>query len=129
MKVIKVSTDNEITVEDSRSFMNLHSLIGEKCDYVEPVYPKRLYDTWNMNDLVMLVDEMGLYHDLDINLIGSWLYETDIHGHPIVGNILFIARDDLGTDFTGLSGRQITELRYLLEKYLNCVRREEGHGN
>lgn len=77
-----------------------------------------------MNNLVMLVDEMGLYHDLDINLIGSWLYETDIHGHPIVGNILFIARDDLGTDFIGLSDRQVTDLRYLLEKYLSCMRRE-----
>ena len=38
----------------------------------------------------MLIDEEGRLKPNRANLIGSYLYEYDKHGCPILGNILFI---------------------------------------
>ena len=37
----------------------------------------------------MLVDEEGLSKGIDINMVGSYLYRTDLHGNPIAGNVVF----------------------------------------
>ena len=55
----------------------------------------------------MLVDEEFLCRDNKpkINMIGSYLYESDKHGSPILGNILFAGLaygEDGGVDFTGI---------------------------
>ena len=127
MKIIRISTDNDISVHDfpegSYSEQNriLRELIGPRCELYEHVMPKRLYTELGASKKVgskkgscvsMLVDEEALYHDLDDNLIGSYLYETDKHGCAIVGNILFVGetwgRD--GIDFCGIAEEQFNEL-------------------
>ena len=39
---------------------------------------------------MMLVSEVGLLHDLPLNKVGSFFYQTHIHGQPIVGNIILM---------------------------------------
>lgn len=67
-----------------------YKLIGKECENVEIVHPKRLYTlTEEQYPVMMLVDEEYLYHKTaQINPIASYLYETDVHGHPINGNVL-----------------------------------------
>lgn len=52
----------------------------------------------------MLVDEEGLLKENEPNLVGSYLYETDKHQHPIVGNIVFVGKKWIngGIDFCGI---------------------------
>ncbi len=66
-------------------------------DY-EIVYPVRLYTELGMSNnpdiepnksVCMLVDEEGLSKGIDINIVGSYLYRTDLHGNPIAGNVVF----------------------------------------
>ena len=74
--------------------------IGNGCDLVELVNPQRMHEIKGIKQLRspmmtkklsvgMLIDSEGLLKDNTINPIGSFLYKTDEHGHPIVGNIVF----------------------------------------
>lgn len=98
MKIIKISTDNELTAyefpsgTDRQQNKFLRELIGNGCDIYECVMPKRLYTEWGMKaqSVCMLVDEEGGCKENVQNLIGSYLYETDKHNCPIMGNILFV---------------------------------------
>lgn len=137
MKIIKISTDNEISVhnfpagdygEQNRA---LRELIGSDCDLYQHVMPPRLYTELGGaqkrgNCVSMLVDEEGLYHDLDMNCVGSYLYETDKHGHPIVGTILIIGEcwGEDGIDFCGMSEEQFTLLYPKLEELTKKARED-----
>lgn len=119
MKLIKISTDLELSVhefpggtyEEQNQF--LRELIGNGCDIYEHVMPDRLYTDLHMFDhpskipgqcVSMLVDEEGRSKENVPNLIGSYLYRSEQHGCPIMGNILFVGeewgRD--GIDFCGI---------------------------
>ena len=130
MKLIKISTDLEMTVHDfpngSYEQQNefLRELIGNHCRIYEHIMPKRLYSDLHMTDhptkvsgqcVSMLIDEEGLLKENEPNLIGSYLYETDRHGHPIMGNILFVGEEwgSDGIDFCGIEDSvfQILELQ------------------
>lgn len=119
MKLIKISTDLELTVhefptgsyEQQNEF--LRELIGNHCDIYEHVMPRRLYTNLHMQDrptkipgqcVSMLIDEDGRLKENMPNLIGSYLYETDRHGCPIMGNILFVGEEwsGDGIDFCGI---------------------------
>jgi len=93
--------------------------------------PKRLYTELGASNKLskkkgscvsMLMDEEALYHNLEDNLVGSYLYESDKHGHFIAGNILFVGeawgRD--GIDFCGIVEDQfailLPKLKELTEK-------------
>lgn len=127
MKIIRISTGNEVSVHEfpkgSYSEQNrvLRELIGPQCELLEHVMPKRLYTELGASRkasrkkgtcVSMLMDEEALYHDLEDNLIGSYLYEADRHGHVIAGNILIIGethgRD--GIDFCGIAEDQFSML-------------------
>lgn len=90
---------------------NLHGMewfakqIG--CEWVEIVRPKRL-----PHGYVMLVDEMGMYTDKKPNLLGCFLYGTDIHGSPIIGDILIVCEKEC--DLCGLSDVQVA---HIMEMY------------
>lgn len=139
MKIIKITTENEISVHDfpkgSYHVQNkvLRELIGPRCESYEHVMPNRLYKELGGSNKVgkekggcvsMLVDEEGLYHDLDDNMVGSYLYETDKHGNVIVGNILIIgeACGSDGIDFCGISDTQFALLYPKLERLTKKVR-------
>lgn len=118
-KLIRVSTDLQVTIHDypegSYQMQNgvLCKLIGDDCDLYETVKPRRLYSKVKIGKkmekeghrMVMLVDEEGLLKSLESNILGSWLYETDKHGYPIAGNVLFVGTKytGMGIDFCGIS--------------------------
>lgn len=123
-KMIKITADNEITVHEFPDGTHheqneyIRELKGPDCNFYEHVMPRRLYTelgagrecTYTYGECAnMLVDEEGHYHDLPVNVVGSWLYETDKHGYSILGTILiageYLSRDG-GVDFSGLSESQ-----------------------
>lgn len=104
MKIIKVSTDLKIEEYDfsemnyQKQLKIVNNLIGNDCSDYEIVYPVRLYTELGMSNnpdiepnksVCMLVDEEGLSKGIDINIVGSYLYRTDLHGNPIAGNVVF----------------------------------------
>lgn len=115
-KIIKVSTDLEVTVHDYPEGMleTQNRQLWRRCDMVENVMPKRLYRELghtttvlreNSKCVSMLVDEEFLFRNgLQPNLIGCYLYETDKHRSPIMGNILFVGNAYIGdgVEFTGI---------------------------
>ena len=126
MKIIKISTDLELTVheipEGNYYAQNkvFKELIGNKCSIYEHVMPNRLYTELNMKNEVtsipgqcvsMLIDEESLLKPNITNLVGSYLYETDKHNVPIMGNILFVGekRND-GIDFCGIEEETFKKL-------------------
>jgi len=139
MRIIRISTDNEISVHDfpegSRSEQNrrLRELIGPNCEVLEHVLPKRLYTELMVPGKVMrerggfvsmLVDEDGIAHELDRNMAGSYLYETDKHGWPILGNILFVGERlaDDGVEFCGISPKRFEVLYQQLKEITEKAR-------
>ena len=109
MKLIKISTELEMTVHDfptgnhRKQNKVLRELIGNGCNLYEHVMPRRLYTELHQRNhptkipgqcVSMLIDEEGrLKEDMKPNLIGSYLYETEKHGNPIMGNILFVGEE------------------------------------
>jgi hypothetical protein len=115
MKAIIVSTDNEIKkIEVEQNGEPLYGLIkGAVGGWFENVHPRRLPDKY-----IMIVNEEGLIIGLSENAIGSYLYETDKHGSPIVGNIIFLKNGMFcgEPDVVGLSDEEADELMTLLER-------------
>lgn len=88
--------------------------IGPKCELLEFVHAMRLPSPY-----VMVIDESGLYHNLELNPVGCWLYQTDIHGCPIVGDVLFL-KDVMtleGPDYGYLDERDVEVLTTILTKF------------
>lgn len=141
MKIIRVSTENEVTTHEfpkggyGEQLTGLKELVGDDCEIVQHVRPKRLYsllgystDPYKDNCVGMLVDEEGLFKDdSKINLVGSFLYETDKHKFPIVGNILFVAeRAEYGDIvFDGLPDKVLTNLKSQLSELASRYRGEK----
>lgn len=128
MKIIKISTELEMTIHDfpegtmREQNKALYELIGNGCDIVEHVMPKRLYTMLKMSPtptrtpgecVSMLIDEEGRLKPNRANLIGSYLCEYDKHGYPILGNILFIGEKmgNSGVDFYGISEENFDRLK------------------
>lgn len=144
MKVIKVNTDLKLTVhefpEGSIREQNdtLRKLIGNGCDIYERVMPRRLYTDLHMEArttmvpgqcVSMLVDEEGLSKDsVSPNPVGCYLYGTDKHGCPIVGNILFVGEkwDDDGIEFCGIDGDVFGVLEAQLKDMIRVMKQEKG---
>lgn len=121
MKIIRIKTDNTIQVlqypeENDPRIENekLRKFIGESCEVLEHVRPRRLYEelgasvkpTRFKGDCVgMLIDDNGIANKLPVNLSASWLYGADVHGCPIVGDVLIIGEywEGDGISFCGLS--------------------------
>jgi len=66
---------------------------------------------------VFLVNEVGLLQGLPKNDIGSYLYQSHVHGNPIVGNVIFMkeVKDDLAGLNPDEIDRMINELKGLRE--------------
>lgn len=133
MKIIRITTDNEISTHEfpvERILLvdsQLQDLIGPKCNYMEHIMPQRLYKVLGASNKPnrelgsctgMLMDEDACYHHLEVNLVASWLYESDIHGHPIMGNVLIIGEywENDGVELCGMSDEQYNLLYPQLEE-------------
>ena len=57
---------------------------------------------------------------LESNILGSWLYETDKHGYPIAGNVLFVGTKytGMGIDFCGISEDAAESLKKEFEEQI-----------
>lgn len=141
MKIIRISTENEITIHEfpegtyREQNRKLREMIGHRCELYEHVMPKRLYTELGGSNKVsnekgscvsMLIDEEGFFHDLETNIVGSYLYEADKHGCVIAGNILIVGErwTEDGIDFCGISDNQFNilypRLKKLTEKARDC---------
>lgn len=72
----------EVQYFDEPLYRSLGEVVG---GHIEIVHPAGLPDPF-----VMVVNEEGLLHGLQINAIGCILYGTLEHGQPIVGNIVIM---------------------------------------
>ena len=135
MKIIKVDTKLNKTIHEypeENSNEELNKLLGS--ELFERVLPTRLYSEFCMcpslddtkhegESVVMLVDEDGLLKNLKGNLLGSWLYATDVHKHHIVGDILFVGQrcGENGPDFCGIDEDCFKELDDEITKFIDIV--------
>ena len=73
----------------------------------------------------MLIDEECLLKGkLAPNLIGSYLYETDKHRNPILGNILFVGEEWKcdGADFCGIEESVFQKLELQLNNMIYAMK-------
>ena len=87
MKTVKVTPDNIISIinVDFDDFRDLQKAVG---GHFETVSTKTLYETFKM-PMIMLVDEDGIMKQKEVNRLGSYFYDADRHGWPILGDIVF----------------------------------------
>ena len=101
LNIIRLTIDGKLTIHEFPEGgygcvrTKLCDLIGNGCDMLERVKPNRLYSVFHCQSrpsrkhpgesVCMLVDEEGLLKENSVNVVGSWLYETDLHRNPIVG--------------------------------------------
>ena len=94
MRVILITTDDQIlTTEVSQP---LYKSIGNLVDgFIEIVRPMNLQRPY-----VMICNEDYCALDLPFNTLGSYMYGTQIHGHPVLGNIVIMK--EKGDELEGL---------------------------
>lgn len=122
MKGLVINTKNKCHVEEYGE--PLYRTVGETVGgYIEIVHPKGLPSPY-----CMIVNEEGLIRELPVNLMGSILYESHIHGSPVVGNVV-IMKDGFRNgerDIVGLDAEDVAKLvPILMDKLAGFV----AHGN
>jgi hypothetical protein len=112
LKAILIKTTGEcreIELNDEEPlYKEMRKHIG---GHMEHVLPRRLEEPY-----CLIVNEEGLLLHLQRNPIASYLYETDKHGYPIVGNVV-IMKDGYRNgepDIVGLDDDDIMELAVVL---------------
>lgn len=110
-KMVLVTTGKEVSVIDypaekpgdyMAELRGFYKAIS--CDCVEIVrarYMSKFIN--NCHGLVIVVDEEGVIAGKQMNLVGSLLYGTPVHGTPIVGDILIMVEES-GFDGSVLAG-------------------------
>ena len=108
MKGIVITTNNEMRVQEFSG--PTHKSIGEAVGgWIEVVRPVRLESPY-----CMTVNEEGVLLNLPRNIFGSFLYGTDYHGNPILGDIVMLKEginSDGEIDILGLDEQDIKYLR------------------
>ena len=103
MKGLVISTENKMSIREFAA--PLYKSIGEAVGgLIEIVHPRRLEFPY-----CMVVNEEGLLIGLPLNAYGSYLYCSDQHGSPIVGDIVILKEDFVRgeRDFVGLEDAEI----------------------
>lgn len=103
MKGLVISTENKMSIREFAA--PLYKSIGEAVGgLIEIVHPRRLDSPY-----CMVVNEEGLLIGLPLNAYGSYLYCSDQHGSPIVGDIVILKEDFVRgeRDFVGLEDAEI----------------------
>ena len=115
---VTASCEMELVSAENVNLLDFcESQIG--CDIPEFVHPMRLPCPY-----VMAIDESGLSKRLPMNPLGSWLYQTDIHGHPIVGDLLFF-KDVMTSDgpsYDSLNVTEVLKLETLFDKVIGDLK-------
>ena len=106
MKGIVVTTDNHLKVQEFAA--PLYKSVGAAVDgWIEIVRPGGL-----KKPFVMIVNEEGLIKELPVNVVGSLMYGTPVHGSPIVGNIVIMKEGwtSEGKDLIGLTDEEAAQI-------------------
>lgn len=107
MKGIVITADNEITVHDFDA--PLYESVGEFIGgYIKHVHPRGLESPY-----CMIVNDEGLLKGLPVNTAASQLYQTYLHGSPIVGTVV-IFKDILASDGIETIGLDDDDIDYLM---------------
>lgn len=85
-KTLKITTDNRITLVEI-DFDDFHSIQKALGGHFETVHTRAMQDYFKQ-PVIMLVDEEGLFKELQVNMLGCLFYETSRHGHPIMGDVI-----------------------------------------
>lgn len=118
MKTIKVTTDNTVSVIDV-DFDDFRAIQKEVGGYFETVKTKKMFDYFQ-EPIMMIVNEEGHIEQLPYNKLGSYFYDTDYHGCPIVGDLILAvpsAEDILGLENAELvKEKLLNSFDYLIEE-------------
>lgn len=87
MKTLKITTDNKVSIIeiDFDNYMSFNKALGS--DIFEVVKTQKMYNYFEQ-PMMICVDEEGFLKRLPINVFGCFLYNTELHGHPICGDIV-----------------------------------------
>lgn len=123
MKGLVINTFNHFSVQEYGE--PLYRTVGETVGgYIQIVHPKGLSSPY-----CMIVNEEGLIKELPVNLVGSILYGSHIHGSPIVGNIV-IMKDGVRNgerDIVGLDTADVAKLvLMLMDKFDGAMAQQNG---
>lgn len=107
MKGIVITTKYEMRVQEfsEPACESIGETVGGWIEVVHPMRLKRPY--------CMIVNEEGMLRNLPMNAFGSFLYGTDNHGSPIVGDIVLLKNgitSDGELDLLGLTELDIKRL-------------------
>jgi len=109
MQAILIKTNNEVIIGDF-TFEQMRNQF--KSGYAEAVKPKKLDRRF-----FMVIDDEGLLNGSPQNIVGCYLYETEKHGSPIVGDIFICA--DAGGDFGSLSNGDAQKLKKIADEVIS----------
>lgn len=121
MNGIVITSDNKISVQDFKA--PLHVSLGKVVGgYIEVVNPRGLPAPY-----CMIVNEEGLLRGQPLNAVGSYLYQTYLHGSPIVGDIVILKHGMTwrGHDIVGLGDSEISELCRQLYELVHAIERAD----
>ena len=129
-RFIKLTTDDNFTVvsipacPDKELDNSFNAFVHRElaCDIYEAVWLPSL----RQHNIVMLVDESGLFMDKKANIFPWFIYSRLALPAPIVGDVLFVSTHRVGElqelDFCGLSQEQIDFLTNLFKSYLSIIK-------
>ena len=117
MKGLVISTENEMSIQEfgAPAYQSVGKAVG---GYIEIVHPRRLSSPY-----CMVVNEEGLLEGLPLDAYGSYLYCSEQHGSPIVGNIV-ILKEGFVRGERDLVGLEDEEIQTMAESIINFT-----HGN
>ena len=118
MKGIVITTNNEMRLQEfsEPAYKSIGDAVGGWIEIVRPVRLERPY--------CMIVNEEGTLLNLPRNFFGSFLYGTDYHGNPILGDIVLLKEginSDGELDILGLDDQDI---KYLCDMVSTKMGRE-----
>jgi len=112
MKGIKIPTVGayEVIELSDPLYKSVQEVIGGYAELVNPRGLPRPY--------CMMVDEDGTRNKKPANPVASYLYESQIHGQSIVGDVVILKIDDTpdGADTVGLSDDDISILTQFISE-------------
>ncbi len=115
MKTIKISADNKISIVDV-DFDDYKAIQREIGGYIETVKTQKMFDYFG-RPVLMLVDEDGYMKNLEINTVGSFLYDLERHGLPVLGDIIFCQpAGEYGKDMEGIGEPEET-MKMLMQRF------------
>lgn len=108
MKYLLITTNNETKELDLENIEDIQAVLD---GYFEMVYPQGL------QKYCLFVDDEGLLKNKPINIVASYWYGYEIHGQPIVGDVL-VSKTNYQGETLSLSNNDILKLNQNIKTIL-----------